>query len=142
MFIKQLSVFAENKHGSIYEITKILSEAGIDIRAFSVADTHSYGVLRLIVSDTRHAAFSLSSVGKIVDVTDVVAVQISDEKGGLAELLKVVTEQGINIEYLYAFVSTTVGEAYVVIRVSNNQATEQILRDNGFNLLTDEDIKK
>ncbi|MBR5252665.1 MAG: hypothetical protein IKV39_02170 [Clostridia bacterium] len=142
MSIKQLSVFAENKHGSIYEITKILSEAGIDIRAFSVADTHSYGVLRLIVSDTRHAAFSLSSVGKIVDVTDVVAVQISDEKGGLAELLKVVTEQGINIEYLYAFVSTTVGEAYVVIRVSNNQVTEQILRDHGFELLTDEDIKK
>ena len=142
MSIKQLSVFAENKHGSIYEITKILSEAGIDIRAFSVADTHSYGVLRLIVSDTRHAAFSLSSVGKIVDVTDVVAVQISDEKGGLAELLKVVTEQGINIEYLYAFVSTTVGEAYVVIRVSNNQATEQILKENGFELLTDEDVKK
>ena len=142
MSIKQLSVFAENKHGSIYEITKILSEAGIDIRAFSVADTHSYGVLRLIVSDTRHAAFSLSSVGKIVDVTDVVAVQISDEKGGLAELLKVVTEQGINIEYLYAFVTTTVGEAYVVIRASNNQPTEQILKEHGLELLTDEDVKK
>ena len=65
MSVKQLSVFAENKHGSLYEITKILSEAGIDIRAFSVADTHSYGVLRLIVSDTRHAAFALSSEGKI-----------------------------------------------------------------------------
>lgn len=142
MSVKQLSVFAENKHGSLYEITKILSEAGIDIRAFSVADTHSYGVLRLIVSDTRHAAFALSSAGKIVDVTDVVGVQITDEKGGLAELLNVLTEQDINIEYLYAFVSTTVGEAYVVIRVSNNVKTEEVLREHGFSILTDEDIKK
>ena len=138
MSVRQLSVFAENKQGSLYETTAILSEAGINIRAFSVADTNKYGVIRMIVDDPRTAAFALSSEGKIVSVTEVVGVQISDSQGGLAKLLGIVSGAGINVEYLYAFVSSIPNNANVVLRVSDNEATEKILKDAGYSLLTDE----
>jgi hypothetical protein len=142
MSVKQLSVLAENKNGALYEITNILSTAGINLRAFSIADTQNYGILRLIVSDPRTAAMALSTEGKIVNVTDVVSVQIPDEKGGLASLLRVLTEADISVEYLYAFVASTVDAAYVVLRVEDNAKTEALLTDKGFTLLTDEILRK
>lgn len=135
MSVKQLSVFAENKNGSLYEITEILSKNGIDIRAFSIADTQSYGILRLIVSDPRAAAFALSQEGKIVNVTDVVGAQIPDKKGGLSELLGVVTRANIAVEYLYAFTTTEAGRAFVVFRVEDNESVEKLLSENGINVL-------
>ncbi len=142
MSVKQLSVLAENKNGALYEITNILSTAGINLRAFSIADTQNYGILRLIVSDPRTAAMALSTEGKIVNVTDVVSVQIPDEKGGLASLLRVLTEADISVEYLYAFVASTADAAYVVLRVEDNAKTEALLTDKGFTLLTDEILRK
>ena len=142
MSVKQLSVFAENRNGSIYEITKNLSDAGINLRAFSIADTQNYGILRLIVSDPRAAALALSNDGKIVSVTDVVSVQIPDEEGGLTELLRVLSEADIAVEYLYAFVAARGGHAYAVVRVEDNAKTEAILTENGFTLLTDEDLRQ
>ena len=141
MAVKQLSVFAENKNGSIYEITKILSAAGINIRAFSIADTQNYGILRLIVNDPRSAAMALSTEGRIVSVTDVVSVQIPDEKGGLNELLRVLTEADVSVEYLYAFVASPSSSAYVVLRVEDNEKTEALLTENGFKLLTDAELR-
>lgn len=141
MSVKQLSVFAENKNGSLCAITKILSEADIDISAFSIADTQSYGVLRLIVNDSKKAAEALSKEDKIVNVTDVIGVQIPDTKGGLNELLSIISSENIGVEYLYAFVSPVAGKAYVVLRVENNELTEKILKRYGFTLLTDEDIR-
>lgn len=135
MSVKQLSVFAENKNGSLYEITEILSKNGIDIRAFSIADTQSYGILRLIVSDPRAAAFALSQEGKIVNVTDVVGAQIPDCKGGLSELLGVITKANISVEYLYAFTTTEAGKAFVVFRVGDNESVEKLLSENGINVL-------
>lgn len=141
MSVKQLSVFAENKNGSLYEITEILSKNNIDIRAFSVADTQSYGILRLIVSDARAAAYALSQEGKIVNVTDVVGAQIPDSKGGLSSLLGVITERDIAVEYLYAFLSTSIGKAYVIFRVEDNAGVEELLTEKGFKLLSNDDIK-
>ncbi len=141
MSVKQLSVFAENKNGSIYEITKILSAAEINIRAFSIADTQNYGILRLIVNDPRAAAMALSIEGRIVSVTDVVSVQIPDEKGGLTELLRVLSDADISVEYLYAFVASPSTSAYVVLRVEDNTKTEALLAEKGFTLLTDADLK-
>ncbi len=142
MSVKQLSVLAENKNGALYEITNILSTAGINLRAFSIADTQNYGILRLIVSDPRTAAMALSTEGKIVNVTDVVSVQIPDEKGGLASLLRVLTEADLSVEYLYAFVASTADAAYVVLRVEDNAKTEALLTEKGFTLLTDEILRK
>ena len=142
MSVKQLSVFAENRTGSIYEITKTLSTAGINIRAFSIADTQNYGILRLIVNDPRAAAMALSSEGRIVSVTDVVSVGIPDKEGGLTELLRVLAEAGIAVEYLYAFVAPGADQAYVVLRVEDNAKTEALLTEKGFGLLTDEVIRQ
>ena len=141
MSVKQLSIFAENRNGSIYEITKILADAGIALRAFSIADTQNYGVLRLIVSDIKAGYEALSNAGKIVNVTDVVGVEISDANGGLCELLHVLAKDEISVEYLYAFVAPTAGKAFVVLRVADNDATEKILSAAGFTLLTDADLK-
>lgn len=136
MAIKQLSIFAENKNGSLFEVTQILAANDVNIRAFSVADTKSFGVLRLIVDDPRKAALALSEDGRVVKVTDVVGVQIPDYKGGLSELLRTMSEASIAIDYLYAFVSTTdKGKAHVVLRVEDNDATEALLKEKGFTLL-------
>lgn len=140
MSIKQLSVFAENKNGSIYEITQILADNDVDIRAFSVADAQNYGVLRLIVDNPRRAAQALSAAGKVVDVTEVVGVQLPDTKGGLAELLGVINKENIGVDYLYAFVAIETGKAYVVLRVADNAAAEKLLTNYGFNLLTDDNM--
>lgn len=137
MAIRQLSVFAENQNGSLFEITKILAANDINIRAFCVADTKDFGVLRLIVNDPRKAAQALSEDGRVVKVTDVVGVQIPDYKGGLSELLRVLSENSVDIDYLYAFVSTTdKGKAHVVLRVEDNEATETLLTEKGFTLLS------
>ena len=136
MAIRQLSVFAENKNGSLYEITKVLADEDINIRAFSVADTKNFGVLRLIVDDPTKAAHALSLAGKVVNVTEVVGVQIPDDKGGLSSLLCFLTKNNIGIEYLYAFTSVDdLGKAHVVIRVEDNIATEKLLRESGYSLL-------
>ncbi len=140
MSIRQLSVFAENKNGSLYETTKILADAEIEIRAFSVADTQSYGVLRLIVNDPKAAAAALSEAGKIVTVTDVIAVKIPDSKGGLSDLLRIANEKNISIEYLYAFVSRNAGSAYVVIKVADNAAVEMIFASEGYEHLEEADL--
>lgn len=141
MSIKQLSVFAENKTGSVYEITRILADNDINIRAFSLAETQSFGILRLIVNDPRKAAMALSAEGKIVDVTDVIGVQIPDTKGGLAELLKVISTEKVDVDYLYAFLADDPTKAHVVLRVADRELSEKILLSYGFTLLEDSDLK-
>jgi len=141
MSIKQLSVFAENKTGSVYEITRILADNDINIRAFSLAETQSFGILRLIVNDPRKAAMALSAEGKIVDVTDVIGVQIPDTKGGLAELLKVISTEKVGVDYLYAFLADDPTKAHVVLRVADRELSEKILLSYGFTLLEDSDLK-
>lgn len=141
MSVKQLSVFAENKNGSLYEITSSLAQGGINIRAFSVAETGSFGVFRMIVSDPRGAAMILSEEGRVVNVTDVVGAEIPDSAGGLSGLLRVLTENSVAVEYLYAFVAGVIGKAFVVLRVADNAAAEALLSSNGFAILTDDDLR-
>ncbi|MGN1347165.1 MAG: ACT domain-containing protein [Eubacteriales bacterium] len=140
MAIRQLSVFAENKNGALYSITKTLAAAGIDIRAFSVADTTSFGVLRLLVKDPRAAAQALSESGSVVSVNDVVGVKIPDTAGGLSDILRIIAERDISVDYLYAFVSRESGNAFVVMRVENNDDVENILTSEGCTLLCEADL--
>lgn len=140
MAIRQLSVFAENKNGALYEITKSLAAARIDIRAFSIADTANFGVLRLLVKDPTKAAQVLSENGNIVSVDDVVGVKIPDIAGGLSDILRITTAKNISIAYLYAFVSRETGNAYVILRVDNNDHVEEILEAEGCTLLKEEEL--
>ncbi len=140
MAIKQISVFAENKKGTAFGTLDILADAGVDIRALSIAETTEYGILRFIVADVEKASQLLKNSGTIVTVTNVIAVQMPDTPGGLAGILGVLSNAGINIEYLYAFVATVKGHACVVLRVQDNEEAESVLVKNGMTLLTDADV--
>lgn len=142
MSIKQLSVFAENKPGAIVEITDALAARDIDIRAMSIADTQNFGVLRLIVSDVNAARDALREIECIVSVTDVVCVEMSDRPGSLADIIKLLANNRINIEYMYAFVAVSREHAYTVFRVSDNGRTEAILSEAGIKVANEDMIKE
>lgn len=141
MAIKQLSIFVENKKGSLVEIYETLSNAHVDIRAMSIADTQDFGILRLIVSDTDKAAEALKKAHCIVSVTDVIGVAIDDTAGSLAKVVRLLTDKDVNIEYMYAFITVSKKFAYVVFRVADNEEAVSILSENDIKLVTEEDIK-
>ena len=142
MSIKQLTVFVENKQGAVIPITDILSKNNINIRALSIAETQEFGILRLIVNDIEAAEKILAEEGYLIKITDVVGVKIGDEPGKLTEALKVLNENEINMEYLYAFMARTEKHAYVVVRVEDNDMAEKVLETAGFHIITETDICK
>ncbi|MBR2152467.1 MAG: ACT domain-containing protein [Clostridia bacterium] len=142
MAIKQLTVFVENKQGALVSITDTLSKHDINIRALSIAETQDFGILRLIVNDEKTAERILSEEGYLIKITEVVGVKIGDAPGKLSAALKVLDENKINMEYLYAFMARTEKHAYVVLRVEDNKTAEKALENAGFHLITDADICK
>ena len=142
MSLKQLTVFVENKQGALVDITATLAQNNVNIRALSIADTQEFGILRLIVNDNETAMTKLSGEGYLIKTTDVVGVKIGDAPGKLSTALSVLDDKGINLEYLYAFMSRTEKHAYVVLRVADNGAAEAALEASGFHLITDADICK
>ncbi|MBE6644383.1 MAG: acetolactate synthase [Ruminococcaceae bacterium] len=142
MAIKQLTVFIQNKKGTVVSVTDILSKNNINLRALSVAETQDFGMLRLIVNDEMTAERVLLENGYLIKVIDVVGVKISDEPGKLTEALDVLDKSDINVEYLYAFMARTEKHAYVVLRVENNEIAEKKLTDAGFKMITEADINK
>ena len=140
MAIKQLSAFVENKTGSLLGLVKKLSEQNVNLRAMSVADTKDFGILRIIVADADKAREIIGSES-LVSVNEVIAVEMSDEAGSLYNILKILGDAKINIEYMYAFTASTNLGAYVVIRVNDNAAAESVLHANGIPTLNQEDIQ-
>ena len=139
MAIKQLSVLIENKKGSMADVVKIISDANINIRAMSVADSADFGILRLIVSDIEKAK-ELVSEDTIVKATEVLAVKMDDIEGALYKILTVLEAAEINVEYSYAFTAHKDGSAYVVFRVDDVATAEKLLSQKGFSFATQEDI--
>ena len=139
MAIKQLSVFIENKQGKLSDAVKIISGAGINMRAMSIADTNDFGILRLIVSDIDKAK-ALLSENTVVNVTDVIAVKMDDKEGSLYKILAVLEEAEINVDYAYAFTAKGDLGAYVVFRVSDVDEAEKALADKGFVSITEGSI--
>ncbi|MBQ7376794.1 MAG: hypothetical protein IJW71_00510 [Clostridia bacterium] len=142
MAIKQLTVFVQNKRGSVVSVTDLLSQSGVDLRALSIAETQDLGILRLIVNDEKTAERVLTENGYLIKVIDVVGVKIADAPGKLTEALSVLDRADINVEYLYAFLARTERHAYLVLRVEDNAAAESVLSGAGFKLITDADISK
>ena len=142
MAIKQLTVFVPNRKGTIVAVTDILAKNSINIRALSIAETEDFGILRLIVNDVASAEKVLGEQGYLIKTVDVVGVKISDEPGKLTGALDVLDKAGINVEYLYAFMTRTEKHAYVVLRVENNTEAENALVNAGFHLITVEDVNK
>ena len=136
MAIKQLTVFVQNKKGTVVSVTEILSENHINLRALSIAETQDFGILRLIVNDENTAEAVLKKNGYLIKVIDVIGVKIGDEPGKLSEALAVLDKKNINVEYLYAFMARTEKHAYVVLRVEDNTTAEKALSDAGFRLIS------
>ena len=142
MTIKQLTVFIQNKKGTVVSVTDILQNNNINLRALSIAETQDFGILRLIVNDEKAAEAVLTENGYLIKVIDVVGVKIGDEPGKLTAALDVLDKADINVEYLYAFMARTEKHAYVVLRVEDNAVAEKVLTDAGFKMISEADINK
>lgn len=140
MRVEQLAVFLENKSGRLAEITSIIAENGINIRALSVADTADFGILRLIVDDVEKTKSSLKEKGFTVGKTNVLAVEVEDKTGGLANVLQEIHNVGLNVEYMYAFVNKTGENAVLIFRFEDMEKAIVALQEKGFTLLTGEQI--
>lgn len=142
MAIKQLTVFVENRKGTMASVTDTLSKNNVNIRALSIAETQDFGILRLIVNEDEVAMKALEEQEYLIKSIDVVGVKIGDAPGKLAEALDVLDQAGINVEYLYAFMARTEKHAYVVLRVEDNEVAESVLTNAGFKLITEADVRK
>lgn len=130
MLIKQISIFLENKHGRLAEVTQILGDNQIDISALSIADTTDFGILRLIVNQPQKAREVLEQNGFAVNINEVIAIEVEHKPGGLSKALAMLDANGIGIEYMYAFVGNTESkDAMVILRVDNPEKAVQVLKD-------------
>jgi hypothetical protein len=135
MKVEQISIFLENKPGGLEEVTRILKDSGINIRTLSLADTTDFGILRLIVNDVDRASQVLKEQGFRFSRTLVVAVEVPDRPGGLHGILAVLTKNGINVEYLYAFVERSGEHAVIIFRFDAPDKAIEVLQKNGLTVL-------
>ncbi len=135
MRVEQISVFLENRTGRLAEITRVLGDAGINIRALSLADTSDFGILRLIVNDNEKAKEALKEHGFTVGKTSVVAVEVEDRPGGLNRILEILSKEDVNVEYMYAFVQHSGANALMVFRFDDIDAAVKVLTDNNIKVL-------
>ena len=140
MIIKQISIFVENRHGRLAEITDILSKNNISIYALSIADTTDFGILRIIVDNPDDVVELLAKNNITASMTSVLSVGIEDKPGGLAKVLSILEENSVDIEYMYALVTASVDKAYAVMRTNDDVKTEQILLNNNIELLDEAHI--
>ena len=137
MEIKQISVFLENNAGRLVEVTRLLADAGINIRAISIADTADFGILRLIVNKWEDALKALNSAGFTTRVSNVVAVEVEDKPGSLAAVMELFWKTMVNIEYLYASLEGKTGKAVVIFKLEDYEKGLQIIKGNGLTLAED-----
>ena len=140
MRVEQISIFLENKSGRLAEVTRVLSEAGINIRALSLADTADFGILRLIVNQSDRAKAVLKENGFTVGKTEVVALEVPDKPGGLAAILSKLEKAGINVEYMYAFVQRSGNNAIIIFRFDELDQAVKVLLDAGVKVLRGEEV--
>jgi hypothetical protein len=140
MKVEQISIFIENKSGRLAEVSSVLGKEGINIRALSLADTSDFGILRLIVDKTDLANEKLKANGFTVSKTEVVAVEVPDQPGGLANILKVLDAAKVNVEYMYAFVERNAGNAVIIYRFDDTDSAIRILQENGITVLGGEHV--
>jgi hypothetical protein len=135
MKAEQLSVFLENKTGRLCEVTGILAEAQVNIRALSLADSSDFGVLRLIVDDIEKAKGALKEAGFTVGKTNVLAIEVPDRPGGLHHILNLLQSSGINVEYMYAFVQQSSNNAVMIFRFDNTDDALNAIQSNGLRVI-------
>jgi hypothetical protein len=140
--IKQISLFVENKPGRMAKVSKTLSDAGVNIRALTVAEAGDFGVIRMVVDDPEKGYQVLHDSGFTVSETEVLAVEMKDIPGGLYEIVNTLGESDVNVDYAYAFVTTKAERALLIIRVDNLEKARKVLTDAGIKLATKDEIQK
>ena len=140
MKIHQISVFLENRPGQLAELTRLLAEANVDIRAISIAETADYGLARMIVSDAQAASAILLSHGDILSMTPVWAVEVPDRPGGLAQLLAQLASAHVDVEYMYSLFTHREGNAYMVLRISDEETFRKALMDAGIRIMSADEL--
>lgn len=142
MTVEQISVFVENRSGQLGDVMRVLEKADVNIRALSLSDTTDFGVLRLMADDTQKAREALSKAGFTVGSTPVVAVDVADRPGGLGHVLGVLSEHGINVEYLYAYTQRESTRATIIFRFDRTEEAVQALLARGIRVLGPDDIRE
>ena len=137
MLVKQLSVFMENRPGRLYKLTHALGQEGIDFVTLSIADTKDYGIVRFIARDNDRAYEILKQAGFTVGQTELIGVEVEDKPNALAEVIALLEEENINIEYLYSFVLTTHNSAKILMRVEDTERAVKLLGERGIKLLSE-----
>ena len=140
MKVEQISIFLENKPGGLSSVTRAIKDAQINIRALSLADTSDFGILRLIVDNVAKAKEVLNAAGFAVGETLVVAVEVLDRPGGLHSILEALTAEGINVEYMYAFVERSGENAVIIFRFDSTDSAIDVLLKGGFKVLPGEKV--
>jgi hypothetical protein len=140
MKVEQISVFLENKAGRLAEVTKVLGEGGINIRALSLADTTDFGILRLIVDQYDKAREILKKHGFTVGKTEVVAIEVPDRPGGLAWVLQILSDSDVNVEYMYAFVQHSGKNAVIIFRFDNLERAIELLQQQGVRIYSGQEV--
>ena len=140
MTIRQISVFLENRQGRLALLSEILAANRIDMLAISVADTTDFGILRIIVSDCESAASILREVGFSVNITDVIAVAVDDSPGGLSGILRLLSDEGLSVGYLYSLVRRVGQKAVVLLQLRDLPRAVQVLQAQGALLLSEQEI--
>ncbi|MBO7364320.1 MAG: ACT domain-containing protein [Lachnospiraceae bacterium] len=140
MAVKQLSILARNRKGSLRKIIDIIAASGADLRSICIADTEDFGILRVISDKPDVAVEALLDAGYTARVRKVVAIAVEDRPGALAEALDILDDAGINLEYMYSVINGEKDKAYMVLRVDDNARTEAIFREAGIQVLQEEDI--
>ena len=140
MTVKQISVFVENKAGKLAELTDYLHQHEIDMRALSIAETQDFGIVRLIVDDTYKTSCVLKEAGYVASIAPVLAVEIPDEPGSLFQILKMLGDGGVNLDYMYAFLTRKKATAYMILRVEDNEKAIEILGKNGIHTISQDRI--
>ena len=140
MYVNQISVFVENKKGTLAEITGILASANLSIRAFSISDTTDFGILRLIVNDPEKAKEVLQNAGVAVSMTKVIAIKMHDAPGSMHSIMAKLNELDISVEYAYAFISHKKNDAYIIIRVEDVENVSKVISTNGITVVPESEV--
>ena len=140
MKLKQISLFLENQPGAISRPVQVLAKAGFNILTLSIADSHQFGILRLIIREWAAAKKLLEKEGYVVRLTDMVAVEVADRPGGLAKILAVLSKAGINVEFMYAFTEKRERQAVLIFRFDDPDAAVKVLRKRSINVIDADDL--
>ncbi len=140
MTVKQISVFLENKPGKLADFTDVLSANGIDMRAMSLAEAADFGIVRIIVDDVYNASTVIKDAGYIFSITKVLAIEMPDEPGALSRIIRLLGDNEINLEYMYAFTAPKKNSAYMILRVPDNEKAIEVLGRKGIRPVCHDDL--